>query len=320
VLLNGAILGMSHKEIAAKFDEIVAFSGVERHIDTPVKHYSSGMYMRLAFSVSAHLDSEVLLVDEVLAVGDAAFQRKCLGKMSDVARDGRTVLFVSHNMSAVTSLCGRALWLEHGQIRQDDDAGTVVASYAASVGASQAGARGRVTFDTHRGRRKQFQDTVRMESCEVLARDGESQVAPRTGDPVRLRFGYSAPLTEEDALAEFVCIFRDSHLNRLAYCSSELPISHLEQGGAIGEIDCIIPALPLAPGTYVLDVGVKVGGMWADLLYEAVSFEVAEGGLFHGRRPPPPESGPVLLDYPWEPVARVGGTRPGSSRLVSADV
>jgi lipopolysaccharide transport system ATP-binding protein len=136
VFLNGAILGMRGAEIARKFDEIVAFAEVERFIDTPVKRYSSGMYLRLAFAVAAHLEPEVLLVDEVLAVGDAAFQRKCLGKMSDVAASGRTVVFVSHNLVAVQRLCRRALWLREGRVVDDGEAGQVVARYLQSVGSS----------------------------------------------------------------------------------------------------------------------------------------------------------------------------------------
>src|SRR5262249_5550553 len=115
IYLNGAILGMKHVEIKAKFDEIVAFSEVEKFLDTPVKRYSSGMYVRLAFAVAAHLEPEVLIVDEVLAVGDAAFQKKCLGKMGDVVKHGRTVLFVSHNMDAVASLCSHVLLVEGGK-------------------------------------------------------------------------------------------------------------------------------------------------------------------------------------------------------------
>jgi lipopolysaccharide transport system ATP-binding protein len=132
VYLNGAILGMKKMEIARRFDEIVAFSEVEQFIDTPVKRYSSGMYVRLAFAVAAHLDPEILLVDEVLAVGDAAFQKKCLGKMGDAAKGGRTVLFVSHNMVAVQSLCGNALWLERGSIAQRGRCSQVVAEYLQS--------------------------------------------------------------------------------------------------------------------------------------------------------------------------------------------
>jgi lipopolysaccharide transport system ATP-binding protein len=129
VYLNGAVLGMPRADIARKFDEIVAFAEVERFIDTPVKHYSSGMYLRLAFAVAAHLEPEILIVDEVLAVGDAKFQRKCLDKMQDVGREGRTVLFVSHNMSAITRLCPRTILLEAGQILTDGPSHEVVSVY-----------------------------------------------------------------------------------------------------------------------------------------------------------------------------------------------
>ena len=133
IFLSGAILGMRRAEIDRKFDEIVAFAEVEKFIDTPVKHYSSGMYLRLAFAVAAHLEPEILLVDEVLAVGDAAFQAKCLGKMGDVAAEGRTVLFVSHNMPAVQRLSKQAFWLDQGRLRQEGTAAAVVESYMSSV-------------------------------------------------------------------------------------------------------------------------------------------------------------------------------------------
>ena len=129
IYLNGAVLGLRKAEIRRKFDDIVAFAEVEAFIDTPVKRYSSGMHMRLAFAVAAHLDPEILFVDEVLAVGDAAFQRKCLGKMSDVSRRGRTILFVSHNMAAVQQLCDRVVWLDEGRVRRDGPAKAVVAEY-----------------------------------------------------------------------------------------------------------------------------------------------------------------------------------------------
>jgi len=129
VYLNGAILGMKKAEVARKFDEIVDFSGVEKFIDTPVKRYSSGMYVRLAFAVAAHLDPEILIVDEVLAVGDAEFQKKCLGKMGDVAGEGRTVLFVSHNMGAITTLCSRTLLISNGQISEDGNTDEVIRRY-----------------------------------------------------------------------------------------------------------------------------------------------------------------------------------------------
>ena len=133
VFLNGAILGMTRGEVRQKFDEMVSFADVERFIDTPVKHYSSGMYMRLAFAVAAHLETDILLVDEVLAVGDASFQKKCLAKMENVAGQGRTVLFVSHNMSAMQSLCGRIIYLANGQIKEDGEPQHVINDYLSSA-------------------------------------------------------------------------------------------------------------------------------------------------------------------------------------------
>jgi lipopolysaccharide transport system ATP-binding protein len=137
ILLNGAILGMTRAEIRRKFDEIVDFAGIERFLDTPVKRYSSGMYIRLAFAVAAHLDPEILVIDEVLAVGDVEFQKKCLGKMAEVAKGGRTVLFVSHNMGAVTRLCSRAMLLSTGRLEMDGDSASVAGHYmSANTGSS----------------------------------------------------------------------------------------------------------------------------------------------------------------------------------------
>lgn len=138
IYLNGAILGMSRAEVKLKFEEIVAFSEVEKFLDTPVKRYSSGMYVRLAFAVAAHLEPEILIVDEVLAVGDARFQKKCLGKMNEVGREGRTILFVSHNMAAIRSLCSRALLMKDGRIVKDEDIETAVGSYLSEGSRSEA--------------------------------------------------------------------------------------------------------------------------------------------------------------------------------------
>ena len=150
VYLNGAILGMRRREIAERFDEIVAFAGVEQFLDTPVKHYSSGMHMRLAFAVAAHLQPEVLLVDEVLAVGDAQFQRKSLGKLDDVAHEGRTIVFVSHNLAAVQRLCERTVWLDHGEIRVDGPTSEVLAAYQQHAAARRQGGEVIVPEDVQR--------------------------------------------------------------------------------------------------------------------------------------------------------------------------
>jgi lipopolysaccharide transport system ATP-binding protein len=137
IYLNGTILGMSRKEVKAKFDEIVEFSGVEKFIDTPVKHYSSGMYVRLAFAVAAHLEPEILIIDEVLAVGDAEFQKKCLGKMKDVAEKGRTVIFVSHNMAAVEKLCTKCFLLNHGELEFSGTSSETISKYLNSSNLNQ---------------------------------------------------------------------------------------------------------------------------------------------------------------------------------------
>jgi lipopolysaccharide transport system ATP-binding protein len=134
VFMNGAILGMRRNEIRDKFDEIVSFAGVEKFLDTPVKRYSSGMYVRLAFAVAAHLEAQILLVDEVLAVGDAEYQNKCLGKMHDIAQAGKTVIFISHAMHAISTLCPRALWLHEGHLVADGPAAEVIADYTANPG------------------------------------------------------------------------------------------------------------------------------------------------------------------------------------------
>src|SRR5438045_4882359 len=164
IFLNGAILGMKRQEIARKFDEIVAFSEIERFIDTAVKYYSSGMYVRLAFAVAAHLEPEILIVDEVLAVGDAAFQKKCLGKMGDVAREGRTVVFVSHNMGAISNLCQRAMLLDGGRIVDSGPVESVVASYVmlatAAVGGGYSDLRQRQRDESDMSKKGRYRSPV----------------------------------------------------------------------------------------------------------------------------------------------------------------
>jgi lipopolysaccharide transport system ATP-binding protein len=167
IFLNGAVLGLRRAEIRRKFDDIVAFAEVDDFIDTPVKRYSSGMHMRLAFAVAAHLDPEILFVDEVLAVGDAAFQRKCLGKMSDVSREGRTILFVSHNMAAVQQLCDRVIWLDEGRVRADGPAKTVVGEYL------QAGADAELEQTWPNVETAPGNDVVRLHRAAVVRDDGE---------------------------------------------------------------------------------------------------------------------------------------------------
>jgi lipopolysaccharide transport system ATP-binding protein len=184
IYLNGAILGMRRKEIDRKFDEIVAFSEIEKFLDTPVKRYSSGMYVRLAFAVAAHLEPEILVVDEVLAVGDASFQKKCLGKMQEIGHRGQTVLFVSHNMQAVQSLCDRAVWLDHGQVREIGPAQSLVASYLRT---SELTRSEQVWDDAATA---PGSDAVRMRRIAVVPDDEPSSPDIRVGTPVSLVFDY----------------------------------------------------------------------------------------------------------------------------------
>jgi len=178
VYLNGAILGMKRTEIARKFDEIVAFAEVEKFIDTPVKHYSSGMYMRLAFAVAAHLEPEILIVDEVLAVGDAAFQKKCMGKMEEVGRGGRTVLFVSHNMQAILNLCTHVMWIDGGKVRQIDIPSTVTHDYIGDLTTDSRVTRERVWVDPV----SCGNDKARLHSVRLAASGGGRLVGPITMD------------------------------------------------------------------------------------------------------------------------------------------
>jgi lipopolysaccharide transport system ATP-binding protein len=186
IYLNGAVLGMRKAEIDRKFDEIVAFSEIERFMDTPVKRYSSGMYVRLAFAVAAHLEPEILLVDEVLAVGDAAFQKKCLAKMRDIGQAGRTILFVSHNMSAVTRLCPRAVLLEKGGVLADGPSPTVVSSYLASysrIPASQ-------TWDTEGGTVAPQGRATRLVGIRVRVAGGKVTDTVNIRDPIEIDIEY----------------------------------------------------------------------------------------------------------------------------------
>lgn len=183
IYLNGAVLGMRRHEIVRNFDAIVAFAEVDRFIDTPVKHYSSGMYLRLAFSVAAHLEPEILVVDEVLAVGDVPFERKCLGKMEDVGRSGRTVLFVSHNMPAITRLCSRALLLDRGCLIEDGPAEAVVAAYLSRV--AQSGATQQWGPDTAPGT-----DEVKLRSVTLTRADGQPAATVTVDEPIQIRVGY----------------------------------------------------------------------------------------------------------------------------------
>jgi homopolymeric O-antigen transport system ATP-binding protein len=246
IYLSGAILGMRKREIDRKFDEIVAFAEIEKFIDTPVKHYSSGMYVRLAFAVAAHLEPEILLVDEVLAVGDAAFQKKCLGKMGDVAREGRTVLFVSHNMGAVNQLCTRAIHLTDGQVRQMGTAAEIVTNYLSALFTDGASSLERLRLSGY-GIEIKFRD------IQLLSGDGGNVLY---GQP--LEYG----LTMWSSRDFRNLTIGSSIFNGAGTCVGSLITDQEFSIEANQEIylRLIISGLNLAPGNYYAGVSIGRGG------------------------------------------------------------
>lgn len=252
IYLNGAILGMSKAEIRRKFDEIVAFAEVETFLDTPVKRYSSGMYVRLAFAVAAHLEPEILVVDEVLAVGDAQFQKKCLGKMGQVAGEGRTVFFVSHNMAAITALCNKAIYLANGQLQAVGTADYIVKAYLAKVLENQID-------DLRQLRIPGYGDQIRFTEIELLAEENQFRV----GQPIRYRLQLSSEIQLEKMS------IGSSFFNSNGYCVGTLFTREFSiQAGQLLTLELIVSGLNLAPDSYYVGFSVGYGqqeGMRKDL-------------------------------------------------------
>ena len=239
--LSGAILGMAKSEITRKFDEIVAFAELEKFIDTPVKHYSSGMYVRLAFAVAAHLEPEILLVDEVLAVGDIKFQKKCLGKMGDVARAGRTVVLVSHQLNQIRRLCHQVVWVDDGKIRQRGHTAQVVGSYESAMvaGDSPAANRADTTFrKTH---------YVRWEVVEPRA---DSPHCLNSLGPVTIRFHLRVEMPIQRGHSG-IALFNVERQLIWAWATSDLELKAGEN-----ELSYTFPMLPLRPGPYSWQVSI----------------------------------------------------------------
>jgi lipopolysaccharide transport system ATP-binding protein len=281
VFMNGILLGMTHREVARKFDEIVAFSGVGEFLDTPVKRYSSGMRVRLGFAVAAHLDPEILVIDEVLAVGDAEFQRKCLGRMNTVASEGRTVLFVSHQMDAILSLCTRAIWLESGRMKLDGLAKDVVPSYLSS-------ATNAAISEIADRQDRSGEGNVRIIG---LTLSDESNRPLSTGRAAIVKFSLAS---EKPIKAGIIARFaiRDNMDRVITLLTSESASQELMFEGTHGVANCTIPKLPLMPGDYSADVSLWQNGYLQDKINRAIAFTVMAGnysesgknyqvGLFH---------------------------------------
>ena len=273
IYLNGAILGMTRGEIARKFDEIVAFAEVERFLDTPVKRYSSGMYVRLAFAVAASLEPEVLIVDEVLAVGDMAFQRKCMGRMRAVGRSGCTVLFVSHNMPAVESLCSRAVLLDAGRLVQDGGVRELVAEYHRRVMSAHASTGASVAdFDAPGRALKVFR------AATLLDDRGEPTTHVPLGGPFRMRLTLDAP--RPIAFPTVTLGIDDTLGHRILSLCTPLTNPAIERLSGPTEVECRVETFPLAPGDYWVKLGLATVGEELDEIERAVFFSVLNGDAF----------------------------------------
>jgi len=293
VFMNGTILGMKRAEIESKFDEIVAFSEIEKFIDTPVKRYSSGMYVRLAFSIAAHLEPEILLVDEVLAVGDAGFQKKCLGKMSDVASEGRTILFVSHNMAAVQNLCTQCVVLKDGGL----EIGPVDTEKAIDVYLSQS-QQGAETLLRNRMDR-QGAGRIRMVDLQFCDMNGNVCSYVASGRPVLMRVFYQVIDEQMSSSVEFAIGIYNRTGSFLASFSNVLakrPFSITEREGYV---DCLIEHFPFTAGQYVINLIVRNNNVIEDWVQEAAILNVENGDFFGTGRVVSSDHGGVLVPQQW---------------------
>jgi lipopolysaccharide transport system ATP-binding protein len=291
IFLNGAVLGMRRAEIRARFDEIVEFADISRFLDTPVKRYSSGMSVRLAFAVAAHLEPEILLVDEVLAVGDAAFQRKSLAKMSEVAQEGRTVIFVSHNLSIIQALCQRGVLLEAGRAISDAPVEEAVSEYLRGL---ERAAGADLLDRTDRDGRAWEETLIRRVAIRDVISGQEDVVIGGRPATITVEMTESLPMMEcQLTVVNNLGISVTSVDSELSSPADE---RDPQRGGSI---ECEFPSLPLTPGRYRLDVIVKGRRQIQDGLQAAAFFDVEPGVV--GERPMPAAGadGDVVLPHRW---------------------
>jgi homopolymeric O-antigen transport system ATP-binding protein len=277
IYLNGAILGMSKAEIMKKFDEIVAFAEVEKFLDTPVKRYSSGMYVRLAFAVAAHLEPEILIVDEVLAVGDAQFQKKCLGKMEDVGKEGRTVLFVSHNMAAIQQLCGKGILLCEGTMREAGTIEKVIETYlsdSTSVGKESIA-------DAPRAKRE-YGVIAKFINAWPVNSKGERTACFMSGEDISFDLEIKAfEKIDNLSIVAGLDTYMDYRITTLL--SEESGMLFAVDKDARLSINLKVPHLRLKPGAYSLTLGIRRNRVTFDHAVKAVHFEVSEVSANSGR-------------------------------------
>ncbi len=292
IYLNAAILGMRRVDIQRRFDEIVAFAEIERFLDTPVKRYSSGMYVRLAFGVAAHLEPDILLVDEVLAVGDAAFQQKCLGKMGSVVSEGRTILFVSHNMAAVSALCSRGVLIDQGTLAMSSTPAAVIEAY---LSASRVNAG--VPLSQRAGRRGEGR--IRFTRATVLNERLDVVETVSSGQDIAIALDYEARDGAALQNAVVQVKFAGALGQPLFACLSRASLDESLSLPPRGRMICRIPRLPLVPGMYNFTVWCTVAGMLEDLVPDTGTLAVVEGDFFGTGRLPANSLGDFLVPHTW---------------------
>ncbi len=311
IFLNGAILNMKRREINSKFDEIVEFADIGPFLDTPVKRYSSGMQMRLAFSVAAHLEPEILVIDEVLSVGDAAFQEKCLGRMEKVAGEGRTVIFISHNLSAIRGLCDRAIMLSGGRIEAQGPVSEVVDSYVSGVLSE--------TQQTLAERENRVGDGRLRYTDLRLERGGEVIDSPATGKDFDIVVSYETESGQPLEYVNFgVSITAHGEDKPLMNMYTETAGSRFEHVPGRGEIRCHVDRCPLPAGQYFIDCWSDIHQKMLDALHRAADLTVG-GGDFFGSGREQLGHRTVLVDHSWslEPLGEEPA-EPGRERVVGA--
>ncbi len=295
IYLSGAILGMKKAEIDRKFEEIVEFSGVEKFIDTPVKRYSSGMYVRLAFGVAAHLDPEILIVDEVLAVGDAAFQNKCLGKMEEVRRSGRTVLFVSHNLAAIEHLCSTAMLLDSGEVRLQGESRRLINCYLETVLPSTLNGVPLAEREDRCG-----SGAIRLTSFHVEDFQGNRLAAVRCGMDIAFVFGFRCRDGETPKNVDIGFSIADGNNQLLFVLYTSYVNQAFEAVPRAGEFRCGVRRIPLSPGRYCVGARLTVEGEEVDWPRNGVGYLEIEVGDFYGTGKKGFESStPFLVTGQW---------------------
>jgi lipopolysaccharide transport system ATP-binding protein len=294
IFMNGSILGMKHAEIKAKFDEIVDFSGTEKFLDTPLKHYSSGMQLRLAFAVAAHLEPEILIIDEVLAVGDAEFQKKCLGKMEDVTRSGKTILFVSHNMTAVSGLCKKGLLLINGSVSYAGQIDQVLTKYLSVV--DQLASSSLLSRKDREGN-----GAIRFADVQMLNDRGEEVKGISSGHTVAFRFWFVSNEHYRGGSVRMDVGMNDNLNNRVAWFSTELtPGFNGNFSGEKGYVDLKISDFPFNEGKYSFTIYSQVNGLVADWIKDACIFYVEGGDFFKVGKTVLERQGPFLVKHQFE--------------------